>query len=393
MKKKKIIISIAVVLVVCISMVVGLLLNEVFGNPVSKFLVKRSVSEHLENNYSDSDFIIEKVVYDFKNMEYCVKIVSSSDPNQHFYITADSMGQNIDDDYDLYFHKNGIYVDKYTQDTYTYDIESFITDGDIKSALLKACYAEEFYGDTQEAEQVIEVFTERITFGITEKPEACDSIFYIEDTKSWDPSAETKEESFGITLTDTWNNESQTIAIVNVNYSEEWYTGNVVEARVIGTQKDSVLIQVYVASLNSYSFIYNAETNELIELEPDGEWYIDDNILIGKSIAMAVDQRVDLLAYNWSGELLYSEDKVLASSCVLEDFLYFIEMNEGETHTDFKVYKMKLDGTEKKEHYSVTLPRGSYIAILNDNKISMWDCGTEKETTIDLFTLKTINQN
>lgn len=109
--KKKILKSIVVILAICIVVTIGVFLNEIFGNPVSKMLAERAAIEHLEKNYCDSDFIIEKVGYDFKNMHYYAKIVSSADSNKFFYISTDSKGKNLEDNYDLYFGEDGIYID------------------------------------------------------------------------------------------------------------------------------------------------------------------------------------------------------------------------------------------------------------------------------------------
>lgn len=353
MRKKRIIISVAVILAICISVVTGFLLNEVFGNPVSKYLVKRSVSEYLEENYSDSDFVIEKVGYDFKNMEYYARITSLTNQDEFFYITTDSTGQNIDDNYDLYYDENGVYFDDY-----------------------------------EAAENVTEFNTGKNTFSITKDTSECDNVFFVEDDCFSEPSDTMIEDDFGITFTDSSDGTSETIAIVKIKYCGEIHGENAISAEIVGRNGNSLLIEVYVGVLHTYSFLYKANTNEFIKLSPDGEWYIHENTIIGKTLALSVDEEVDLYAYNWEGELLYSKENILSSTGVSDNWLYFIEMSEGEADACFTVYKMRIDGTEQTEHYSVTLSKFSYIAIVDNSKILLYDYDTEEETEIDLFTLE-----
>lgn len=109
--KKKIFKIIAVIITISIVITIGVFLNEIFGNPISKKLTEKAAIEHLAKYYSDTDFVIEKVGYDFKNMHYYAKIISSSDPNKFFYITTDYKGNHLEDNYDWYFGEHGIFND------------------------------------------------------------------------------------------------------------------------------------------------------------------------------------------------------------------------------------------------------------------------------------------
>ena len=70
-----------------------------FGNPVSKMLVTHSAEKYLLENFSDSDFEIGTVNYDFKTSNYYVCVVSPSSADSSFTIYA---GLNGEIDYHSY---------------------------------------------------------------------------------------------------------------------------------------------------------------------------------------------------------------------------------------------------------------------------------------------------
>lgn len=80
--KRKIILSIVLLIILG-----GLFaINSAFkGNPIGKFMMKKTAKEYLESNYSDRDFIVKDVYYDFKFGDYGANIESKSE-NIYFYI-------------------------------------------------------------------------------------------------------------------------------------------------------------------------------------------------------------------------------------------------------------------------------------------------------------------
>ena len=68
--KKKVLKIFALVLAIILIIGIGLFANALVGNPVSKYLATKSAEEHLAKNYSDKDFVIEEVNYDFKTGGY-----------------------------------------------------------------------------------------------------------------------------------------------------------------------------------------------------------------------------------------------------------------------------------------------------------------------------------
>ncbi len=80
---------------VCIAIIsVGLyFLSAVFGNPVSSALAKATAKDHLQENYPDTDFEIERIGYDLKTGGYYIKMVSPSSPDSYFTIYTDGLGR------------------------------------------------------------------------------------------------------------------------------------------------------------------------------------------------------------------------------------------------------------------------------------------------------------
>ena len=68
-----------------------------FGNPISSALAKSTAKRHLEEYYTDSDFMIEKVSYDMKSGGYRVYVESPTSIDRHFIIYCDALGRYNDD--------------------------------------------------------------------------------------------------------------------------------------------------------------------------------------------------------------------------------------------------------------------------------------------------------
>ena len=82
-----------------LSIISALVIFLPFGNPLSAFLVTKNSEIYIEENYADTDYIIEEATYDFKTGNYYVQVVSPSSPDSSFTIYADLKG-NIS--YDTY---------------------------------------------------------------------------------------------------------------------------------------------------------------------------------------------------------------------------------------------------------------------------------------------------
>ncbi len=98
--KKKILKILALVVAIVLIIGVGLFANALVGNPVSKFLATKSANEYIEKTYSDKDFVIEEVTYDFKTGGYYARVTSPTSIDSHFSLSFDWMGKLVLDCYD-----------------------------------------------------------------------------------------------------------------------------------------------------------------------------------------------------------------------------------------------------------------------------------------------------
>ena len=84
-----------------ILVVVGALVAFIpFGNPLSKYLVTKNAEIYIEENYKDTDYIIDAVNYDFKTGNYYVEVKSPSSGDSSFTIYAGTNGKIGHDTYE-----------------------------------------------------------------------------------------------------------------------------------------------------------------------------------------------------------------------------------------------------------------------------------------------------
>ncbi len=80
-----------IALITAIILIVGLgcFANALLGNPISKMLATNTAKKHLTETYSDTDYYIERVAYNFKDGNYHVFIKSPTSIDTEFslYIT------------------------------------------------------------------------------------------------------------------------------------------------------------------------------------------------------------------------------------------------------------------------------------------------------------------
>ena len=98
--KKKILKVLALVVAIALIIGVGLFANSLVGNPVSKYLATKTANEYIAKTYSDKDFIIEEVNYDFKTGGYYARVTSPTSIDSHFSLSFDWMGKLELDCYD-----------------------------------------------------------------------------------------------------------------------------------------------------------------------------------------------------------------------------------------------------------------------------------------------------
>ena len=98
--KKKVLKILALVLAIVLIIGIGVFANGLVGNPVSKALATKSANEYIKTTYSDKDFVIEEVNYDFKTGGYYARVTSPTSIDSHFSLSFDWMGKLELDCYD-----------------------------------------------------------------------------------------------------------------------------------------------------------------------------------------------------------------------------------------------------------------------------------------------------
>ena len=98
--KKKILKVLALILAIVLIIGIGLFANALVGNPVSKYLATKTANEYIAKTYSDKDFIIEEVNYDFKTGGYYARVTSPTSIDSHFSLSLDFTGKLKLDCYD-----------------------------------------------------------------------------------------------------------------------------------------------------------------------------------------------------------------------------------------------------------------------------------------------------
>ena len=74
--------------------------NSLVGNPISKAIAKNTAEKHLEENYADKDFEIERVSFSFKDGYYHAFVCSPSSIDSDFTILIDMWGKMRHDTYE-----------------------------------------------------------------------------------------------------------------------------------------------------------------------------------------------------------------------------------------------------------------------------------------------------
>lgn len=88
----------------CVALVLiaglGWFANALVGNPVSKWLATRTAEKHLEEVYGDTDFVIERLGFNFKDTDYYAHIKSPSSEDSSFSLRIDMVGNLLLDTYE-----------------------------------------------------------------------------------------------------------------------------------------------------------------------------------------------------------------------------------------------------------------------------------------------------
>lgn len=75
-------------------------LNALFGNPISKALAERGADKVIAEKYGDLDLSREKVIYNFKDGDYVAHLEVKNSVDSRFELCFDSFGRLYRDSYD-----------------------------------------------------------------------------------------------------------------------------------------------------------------------------------------------------------------------------------------------------------------------------------------------------
>lgn len=98
--KKRILKIAALVFAIALIVCVCVFANALVGNPISKAVATNTAEKHVEENYADKDFEIERVIYSFKDGYYHAFIYSPSSMDSNFTLVIDMWGKLRYDTYD-----------------------------------------------------------------------------------------------------------------------------------------------------------------------------------------------------------------------------------------------------------------------------------------------------
>ena len=114
---KKRILKIAA-LVFAIVLIVGVCVfaNGLVGNPISKAVATNTAEKHIEENFADKDFEIERVFYSFKDGYYHAFVYSPSSIDSDFTILVDMWGKLRYDTYEDRVLSGGNTADRISRD-------------------------------------------------------------------------------------------------------------------------------------------------------------------------------------------------------------------------------------------------------------------------------------
>ena len=104
--------------VFAIALIVGVCVfaNALVGNPISKAMATNTAEKHLEENFADNDFEIERVSFSFKDGYYHAFIYSPSSIDSDFTILVDMWGKLRYDTYEDRVLSGGNTADRISRD-------------------------------------------------------------------------------------------------------------------------------------------------------------------------------------------------------------------------------------------------------------------------------------
>ena len=114
--KKRILKIAAFVFAIALIAGVCVFANALVGNPISKAMATNTAEKHIEENYADKDFEVERVTFSFKDGYYHAFIYSPSSIDSDFTILVDMWGKLRYDTYEDRVLSGGNTADRISRD-------------------------------------------------------------------------------------------------------------------------------------------------------------------------------------------------------------------------------------------------------------------------------------
>lgn len=268
-----------------------------------------------------------------------------------------------------------------TPEAYIIDSNKLLNDGKLKAALLVLYECIEVLGDSDIIQEAIDDYFTRVTLISSANPKPCDEKYCFEDT-TYPKSTACTEGDIGLLLVDSKSGAKETIARITLKYENGYYPPKDDDATIVGNNDDTWLFYTFSGAGKCSTFLYTIHTNKLSILkDAPVDWHITNNILIGTTIAFAVGDEISLFAYDWTGNVLYSKEELLAGTTVKDGWIYFSKSTSSKNKTIYKIYKMKIDGTNEKQICSIEASSGGYLSVDGDN-IIWYDEGKENKMSL-----------
>lgn len=98
--KKKVLKTAAFFTALCLITGLAIFANALVGNPVSRLLAKRTAEAYLQENYRNTDFMLERISYSFKEGGYFAYIQAPGSTDRYFTLSMDMAGNLVMDRYE-----------------------------------------------------------------------------------------------------------------------------------------------------------------------------------------------------------------------------------------------------------------------------------------------------
>ncbi|MCT4508946.1 MAG: DUF3139 domain-containing protein [Tepidibacter sp.] len=73
--------------ITCVLLFVLIILNSLFGNPISKNISNKKIRSYIHDNYKNLNLTIDEPMYNFKMAEYFCKVYSKTQPDVYFEVS------------------------------------------------------------------------------------------------------------------------------------------------------------------------------------------------------------------------------------------------------------------------------------------------------------------